>query len=162
MTDTIIQIQEVNPPTIKIEQIGIAGADGAKGDKGDAGADGAKGDKGDAGADGAKGDKGDAGADGAKGDKGDAGADGAKGDKGDKGDAGADGMFQQMPAHDEYSATDTDFYFGWGNYVAEGGWLICKQSRIGGSVSYARLTNNPSYTIFSDAWLARVTLTYDV
>lgn len=84
-----MQLTQTEPEAqLTLTGMGLVGAPGAKGDKGDTGAQGPKGDKGDTGAQGAKGDKGDSGAQGAKGDKGDTGAQGLRGDTGATGPQG--------------------------------------------------------------------------
>ena len=70
---------------------GEAGPQGPKGEKGEAGPQGPKGEKGEAGPQGPKGEKGEAGPQGLKGEKGEAGPQGLKGEKGEAGSKGPKG-----------------------------------------------------------------------
>ena len=58
-------------------------------------------------------------------------------------------------------ASNTVTYIG--KMDADGAWMIVKiDSSSGTSFTYATITNNPTYTTYSDAWTARASLTYNI
>lgn len=58
-------------------------------------------------------------------------------------------------------ASDTLTYIG--KEDGNGAWLVQKIDTSSGTVfTYATVTNNPTYTTYSDAWTARASLTYNI
>lgn len=66
---------------------------------------------------------------------------------------------QKYQTNDIDKVSDTLFYVGKESSIAE--WLLVKiDTTSGAALLYASITNNPSYTTYTNAWIDRSTLTY--